>query len=243
MAGRGSRFANAGYDLPKPLINIHGVPMISYVIKNVTPKCEHHFIFICLEEHVYTYHIDQVLKSLVSDCSIVITNQVTQGAACTVLLAEEYINSKEPLMIANSDQYVMVDINDYLEKINNFHADGLIMTMTAKDNKWSFVRLKEDGSIAEVQEKEVISNEATVGIYNYRYGSDFVSYAREMIALNDRVKEEFYVAPVYNYMIQDGKKVTYYNIGSIEQGMYGLGIPEDLEYFKTLPVSKCIFYT
>lgn len=239
MAGRGSRFAKAGYEFPKPLISVHGRSMIEYVVKNVTPKQGHRFIFICLQEHLNKYALKCKLEQIAPGCVIVPVDHVTEGAACTVLLAEQYINNENPMMIANSDQYVDIDINDYLAAIKDY--DGLIMTMTADDPKWSFIRYDQNGFVTLLREKEVISNEATVGIYNYKRGSDFVKYAKQMIAKNIRVNNEFYVAPVYNEMIEDGKKLVYYNIGTVDNGMYGLGIPEDLNRFLENPLSRKIF--
>ncbi len=239
MAGRGSRFAKAGYKMPKPLIDVHGRPMIDYVIKNIAPKEEHRFIFLCLQDHLDKYDIEKHLKAQSPDCVIVPVNKVTEGAACTVLLAEHYIDNADPMMIANSDQYVDIDINDYLAAGQG--ADGLIMTMYADDPKWSFIKFDEADHVTMVREKEVISNEATVGIYNFAHGSDFVKYANKMIDMNLRVNNEFYVAPVYNMLIDDGRTINYYNIGSVDNGMYGLGIPDDLNRFLANPLSKKIF--
>ena len=227
MAGRGSRFAEAGYEMPKPLIDVHGKYMIEVVTNNIRPKCEHRFIYLCLQEHLDKFDLENRLKEIAPGCIVVPVNKVTEGAACTVLLAEEYINNDDALMTANSDQYIDCDINDYLDQMDS--SDGLIMTMFADDPKWSFVRLDDQGYVTEVREKEVISNEATVGIYNFKRGSDYVKYAHEMIDANERVNGEFYVAPVYNRMIKDGNKVSYYNIGSEANGMYGMGIPKDLD--------------
>ena len=196
MAGRGSRFSKAGYTTPKPLIEIHGHPMIEYVIRSVKPSCEHRFIFLCLKEHMEKYDLEQRLQSLAPGCVVIPIDTVTEGAACTVLLAEKWIDSDDPMMIANSDQYVDIDINEYLSAMGN--ADGLIMTLFANDTKWSFIRYDENRFVTMVREKEVISNEATVGIYNYRHGRDFVSAAHSMIEQNIRVNGEFYVTPVYN---------------------------------------------
>lgn len=239
MAGRGKRFSDAGYILPKPLIDIKGHHMIEYVIQNVRPICEYRFIFLCLEEHLEKYNLSRLLKEIEPTCEIVAVDKVTEGAACTVLLAEDFIDNSDSLMIANSDQYVDIDINDYIKALGG--NDGLIMTMTADDPKWSFVSCDADGYINCVREKEVISNEATVGIYNYKHGSDFVKYAKQMIKKDIRVNNEFYVAPVYNQMIADGEKIVYYNIGSEGQGMYGLGIPEDLNRFLANPISEGVF--
>ena len=229
MAGRGSRFAAAGYEMPKPLIDVNGKYMIEVVTNNIRPDCEHRFIYLCLQEHLNKYNLAEKLREMAPGCIIVPVDTVTEGAACTVLLAEEYIDNDDELMTANSDQFVDVDIDDYLRKQHN--ADGLIMTMTADDPKWSFIAYDENGYVTKVREKEVISNEATVGIYNFKRGADYVRFAHEMIDAEERVNGEFYVAPVYNRMIQAGNKVAYYNIGSERNGMYGLGIPDDLKYF------------
>ncbi len=238
MAGRGSRFQKEGYQLPKPLIPVHGKPMIQVVINNLSPQCEHRFIFLCLAEHIKEYGVDQQLMEWAPESKIVLVDAVTEGAACTVLLAKDYINTGSPLMIANSDQWVDIDIDDYLNYMDTSNADGLIMTMWADDPKWSYIRLNPEGIPCEVVEKKVVSNEATVGIYNYKHGSDFVSAAESMIAKNLRVNNEFYVAPAYNEMITQGKKTTFYNIGKECDGMYGLGIPADLKKFEELPVSR-----
>ncbi len=236
MAGRGSRFVKAGFTDPKPLISVYGHPMIEYVVKNITPAQEHRFIFICQEEHLNRYHLAEKLRAIAPGCVIIPINYITEGAACTVLLAAEEIDNEDELMIANSDQYVDIDINDYLGKMAG--VDGLIMTMPASDPKWSYVKYDKENLVTLVREKEVISDEATVGIYNYQHGSDFVKYARQMIERNIRVNNEFYVAPVYNEMIEAGKRIIFDDIG---EKMYGLGIPEDLELFMQAEVSRRVF--
>ena len=154
-----------------------------------------------------------------------------------MLAAQDLIDSDDPLMIANSDQFVDLDINDYLLAIERQQLDGMIMTMWADDPKWSFAALGPDGLVTRVVEKEVISNEATVGIYNFRHGRDFVAAARRMIGRNERVNNEFYVAPTYNDLIALGQKIGVHNIGRVDAGMYGLGIPQDLQSFLALPLS------
>lgn len=235
MAGKGSRFAEAGYMMPKPLIDIHGHYMIEYVIHNLTPSQEHKFIFICQTEHLDKYNLEDTLKKCSPDCEVVGIDYITEGAACTVLLAEKFIDNQDSIMIANSDQYVDININEYLNAFKN--KDGLIMTMPANDPKWSYIQYNERGLVTMVREKEVISDEATVGIYNFKQGSDFVEAAYLMIEKNIRVNNEFYVAPVYNELILQGKKVGFYNIGD---KMYGLGVPDDLQRFLDMPISKKI---
>ena len=165
-------------------------------------------------------------------------NGVTDGAACTVLKAKHYIDNNDALMIANSDQYVDVDINTYLMHMEQRRFDGIIMTMEADDPKWSFVGLSDTGIVTRVAEKEVISNDATVGIYNFARGRDFVAAAEGMIAAEERVNGEFYVAPVYNQRIKLGDKIGIYSIGRDRDGMYGLGTPIDLEDFLLMSISR-----
>ena len=238
MAGRGSRFQEAGYTLPKPLIEVHGKAMIELVVHNLRPKRPHRFIFLCLKEHLEGYRIDQKLKKLAPGCRIVTVASITQGAACTVLLAKDLIGSDQPLMLANSDQWVDFSIEDYLQTFDASSWDGAILTMTATNPKWSFVRLNERGEITEVVEKQAVSDEATVGVYNYRRGKDFVRGAEGMIRKNLRVNNEFYVAPAFNELLREGKRIGYVNIGSDTEGMYGLGTPQDLERFLGLPIAR-----
>lgn len=239
MAGRGSRFAKEGYIDPKPLIALGTKRMIEVVINNLTPEQPHRFIFICQKEHITHYNLAEKLQIWAPGSVIVGIEGITEGAACTVLCAEEYINSSDPLMIANSDQWIDIDINDYLAYIDNEKLDGLIMTMKANDPKWSFAELNNDGYVTRVVEKEVVSDEATVGIYNFKHGADFCRNAHKMISSNERTNGEFYVAPVYTWMYRDEKAVIgVYNIGEEANGMYGLGIPSDLNLFLSLDVSK-----
>lgn len=237
MAGAGSRFARAGYTDPKPLIPVHGVPMIRTVIGNLTPACEHRFIFICQREHDRQYGLQAKLAAWAPGAELVLLDGLTDGAACTVLTAKDVIDNDDPLMIANSDQYVDCSIDAYLADMDQRGLDGLIMTMKADDPKWSFVGLDAASNVTHVVEKEVISDEATVGIYNFRRGRDFVQAAERMIDANERVNNEFYVAPAYNAMIAGGARVGIFNIGSEGAGMYGLGIPADLDAFLALELS------
>ena len=236
MAGRGSRFVEAGYKMPKPLIDVHGRNMIEYVTKNLRPGREHRYIYICQEEHLEKYRLEKILESIAPGCKIIPIDHITEGAACTVLLAEKYIDNDDEMMIANSDQYVNTDINMYLEKMGD--RDGLIMTMPANDPKWSFIKYDENNLVTLVREKEIISNQATVGIYNYKYGRTFVKYAHQMIDKNIRVNNEFYVAPVYNEMIEAGLCIGFSDVGN---NMFGLGIPSDLDDFLKNPISKEVF--
>lgn len=238
MAGAGSRFAKEGYADPKPLIPVHGQPMIKVVINNLRPSRDHRFIFICQRSHVAAYGLKEKLSAWAPGCSIIELDGLTEGAACTVLTARDLIDNDDALMIANSDQYVDCDINDYLGALDASRLDGYIMTMQSDSSKWSFVGLDDAGLATRVVEKEVISNEATVGIYNFRRGRDFVGSVDAMIAADLRVNGEFYVAPAYNEMINEGQRIGVYSIGTDGAGMHGLGIPADLNAFLALPLSQ-----
>ena len=238
MAGRGSRFADAGYTTPKPLLPVHGVPMIELVVSNLRPSTPARFVFVCQRDHLAPFDLERRLRQIAPGCAIVPIEGVTDGAACTVLLAEAEIDPDDTLVIANSDQWVDTDIDRHLALMERDELDGLIMTMTADHPKWSYVMLDDAGRVCHVVEKEVVSSEATVGIYAFRRGADYISGAREMIDADKRVNGEFYVAPVYNELIERGANVGFDNIGTVGAGMYGLGVPEDLEGFLALPVSQ-----
>jgi HAD superfamily hydrolase (TIGR01509 family) len=225
MAGAGSRFAQAGYTFPKPLIEIDGKPMIQVVVENL--NVEAHFIFIVQKEHYEKYNLKQLLNLIAPNCDIIQVEGITQGAACTTLLAKELIDNDQPLMMANSDQFVEWNSNECLYAFTADDIDGGIVTFEATHPKWSFARLNEDGFICEVAEKNPISNIATVGIYYWKKGSDYVKYAEQMIGKNIRTNNEFYVCPVFNEAIADGKKIRSKQI----EKMWGLGTPEDLNHF------------
>jgi NDP-sugar pyrophosphorylase family protein len=237
MAGRGSRFADAGYELPKPLLPIHGLPMIEVVVRNLSPSEPVRFVFICQREHLSSYGFEAGLRQAAPGCTIVAIDGVTDGAACTVLLAEAAIDPDDVLVIANSDQWVDHSMDAHLDVMRRDDLDGLIMTMTADDPKWSFVALDERNLVTNVVEKVVISDEATVGIYAFARGGDFIRAAKAMIAADERVNGEFYVAPVYNQLIAEGARIGIDNVGSEGDGMYGIGIPADYESFLRLPLS------
>ena len=225
MAGAGSRFEQAGYTFPKPLIDVKGRPMIQVVTDNLNIKAN--YIYVVQKEHREKYNLDTLLNLITPGCKIVETQGVTEGAACTALLAKEYINNNSPLFFANSDQFVEWDSTEFLYKMNETDSDGGIVTFKATHPKWSFAKLNDKGVVTEVAEKKPISDIATVGFYYWKKGSDFVKYAEEMIDEDIRVNNEFYVCPVFNQAIKDNKIIRTFNI----EKMWGLGTPEDLKNY------------
>ncbi len=248
MAGLGSRFVDAGYKDPKPFINTCGREMILHVVENLTPYEPYRFIFLARREH------EEYIKRCMSFATNVIyIDEVTDGAACTVLLAGHFIDSSDPLIIANSDQIATWNdmskvvwardegdvvrwqesdnIQDMINSAVLCGFDATMATFHATHPKWSYAKVDPtSGYVKEVAEKKVISNHATVGVYWYRHGMDFVKAAKQMMTKNIRTNDEFYVCPVFNEMIALHKHVGIYPIHS----MSGMGTPEDLVEFEKL---------
>ena len=242
MAGLGSRFTKAGYTVPKPFIPVFGKPMIQWVIENMKVHPELYggvavpnpwslkFHFIVQQSHLDAYNFDALCKSCDLDYTITPILEVTEGAACSVLLAKEHINNDEPLVTVNSDQFLEWDQNEFYRALCNNEFDGCISVFEQNDPsdvKWSYSKTDSRGIVTEVAEKKYISNRATTGIYGWKHGSDYVRYAEEMIAKNIRVNNEFYVCPVYNEAIAAGG--VFRNL--VCKKIWGLGVPEDLEVF------------
>jgi HAD superfamily hydrolase (TIGR01509 family) len=225
MAGGGTRFQQAGYTFPKPLIDVKGSPMIQWVVKNL--GVDANFIFIVQKSHREKYNLDSMLNLIAPDCKIIEVDGITEGAACTTLLAKELIDNENPLLMANSDQFIEWNPSDFFYKMNEQLCDAGIVTFKSTHPKWSFVKINDQGQVTEVAEKNPISDNATVGIYFWAKGSDYVKYAEQMINKNIRVNNEFYVCPVFNEAIQDSKNIKIFNV----EKMWGLGTPEDLNYF------------
>ena len=227
MAGAGSRFEKAGYALPKPLIDVKGNPMIKTVVDCL--NVDSNFIFIVQKSHNEKYNLKSILSLLAANCSVVEVDGITEGAACTTLLAEHLIDNEEPLLICNSDQYIKWNSNEFFYKVQEQQIDASILTFNASHPKWSYAKVNDAGFVTEVAEKNPISDLATVGVYYWKHGKDYVRYAKQMIEKNQRVNNEFYVCPVFNEAIEDSKKITTYNVDE----MWGIGTPEDLETFLT----------
>lgn len=225
MAGAGSRFVSAGYTFPKPLIDVKGKPMIQVVVENL--NIDANYIYVVQKEHKEKYNLETLLHLITPNCNIIEVDGLTEGAACTALLAKKLINNNEPLFFANSDQYVEWDSNEFFYKMNETNSDGGIPTFRSTHPKWSFAKIDDDGFVTEVQEKNPISDLATIGFYYWKKGSDFVKYAEEMIEQDIRVNGEFYVCPVYNNAIKAGLKIRTFDTPK----MWGLGTPEDLKFY------------
>lgn len=228
-AGDGSRFSKEGWKKPKPFIDIEGRLMVEHVINNVSPT-DAEITILLRKDHLNAYpNIASKLKS--SDHNITSVPKLTEGTASTVLIARRFFDNDQPMMVANSDQLVQFDVNDFIEDCFQRKLDGSILVFRdpSMNPKWSFARVNEEGLVTEVAEKKPISDLATIGIYLFSRGKDFVIAALDMLVANDRVNGEFYTCPVYNYMIKNGARVGIYEVPI--NAMSGLGTPEDLNQF------------
>ena len=227
MAGEGSRFRDEGYTFPKPLIEVNGKPMIQTVIENLDFNAE--YVFLIRQSHIEKYSglLGTLDKITNGNFTYITVDKLTEGAACTALLAKELINDDDDLLIANSDQYIEYEPENFKFIKNNTDIDSIVFTFNAVHPKWSFVKVNARGYVTEVAEKNPISNIATCGIYWYRKGRDFVKYAEQMVKKDIRVNNEFYIAPVYNELIGDHKSLIPFYVHK----MWGLGTPEDLKVF------------
>ena len=229
MAGLGSRFTEKGYKLPKPLIKVFGKPMIQLVVESLGLE-DVNYIFIVQQEHYDTYNLETTLNGIAPGCQIVRVDGLTDGAARTTLMAKDLINNDTPLIISNSDQVV---VWSSLEFTSLLASQSVIAMFEAEDPKWSYAKIEND-LVAEVAEKKVISDYASVGIYGFKTGADYVKYAEQMIEKDIRTNNEFYIAPVYNEAIANGENIVPYFV----KEMHGLGTPEDMNDFIWNKVEK-----
>ncbi len=229
-AGEGSRFAKAGWKKPKPFIDVGGKPMLQHVISNVY-SAESNVTLLLRQSHLEAYpEIADCLQE--SGHRIISVSKLTEGTASTVLLARESFDNSQPMMVVNSDQVVDFDVQDFVKDCIERKLDGSILVFRdpSMDPEWSFAKVDDKTSLViEVAEKKPISELATVGIYLFSKGKDFVRAALDMIVENDRVNNEFYTCPVYNYMIRSGAQIGIYEIPM--SAMKGLGTPDDLNMF------------
>jgi len=221
MAGAGLRLAQAGYLLPKPLVEVDGKSIVKNAIDSLGLKGK--YIFVVQRQHDEKYSFKRIFSEFVDDFEIIAVDGLTEGAACTALLAHEFIDNSQKLVIAVADVCNKIPTQCWIQ--NWF--DGVIFTIKSNEPCYSYAKLGSDNFVCEVAEKRAISNNATTGIYTWTLGSDFVKYARKMIQKNIRINNEFYLCPVYNEAISDGKKFVINEVESFQD----LGTPENIERY------------
>lgn len=213
MAGKGNRFKEAGYYVPKPMIPIQGKPMINRVVENFTPNADHHFILVTRND----------IKPEVGGTLVPLDHE-TDGTVSTMFEIENRIGREDPLMIVNCDQLIPgFEADDFMSKA----ADCSVVVTKHNSPKHSYVK-EENGLITEVAEKQVISDKAVAGIYFYRKAKYFFDHAHAMVEKNIRVNNEFYTTPVFNEIIAAGLTVNSYEIDN----WVPIGTPEELLEFQ-----------
>jgi len=229
MAGRGSRFAQVGIRTPKPLIDVRGKPMYAWATEGLPLDLAKRLIFICLREHLEDLSLERDIKTRYAayDPVVIALDQVTEGQACTVLIARDLIDNDDPLLIFNADTYCPTTIGQAISQWGPT-VDGALDVFSAPGDKWSFARTDDQGRVLETAEKRRISPWASTGLYYFRRGRDFVFHTQAMVADNERSNNEFYVAPVYNRLIAAGADIRANRVDRI----WVLGTPEDLEQFE-----------
>lgn len=227
MAGKGSRFTEAGYRLDKPMIPIFGKPMIQHAIESL--GLSGNFIFVINKSNNEADSLKLLLRNIIPDSIIIETDQLTEGSACSCLLAKEYINNDDPLIVTNCDQILKWDVIKFKTFIESFDGDGVVVTYDSDTTNNSYVEVDDTGMAIRLAEKQVISNLSLNGIHYWTRGKDFVSSAETMITKNIRVNNEFYTALTYNELISLGKRITYFHIDKKEH--WSVGNPIDLNKF------------
>lgn len=237
MAGLGKRFSDDEDNTPKAFQDVNGKPMFVRVIENFTyPGAR--FILVARNEHLQSKKelIKEVEKKY--NAKFISIEKLTEGTVCTVLYSREDINNDIPLLIVMADQIVDFEMEEFLNDCSNKNVDGHIMCFLKNEPNpgLSYAKVNDSGYVSLVKEKKVISNLATAGVYFFSKGKYFVNGAIDMIINNDRVNNEFYVAPVYNYLISRKMKIGTYTI-DIQQ-MHDLGTKSKLETYKQRLISK-----
>ncbi len=224
MVGKGQRFRDEGFTLPKQLVEVGHKQMIDWSLSCIkTDECN--IIFVIRKDTVDNNQMDDVLRQKFGeDIDIVIVDRETEGTVCSCLYAEDYIDNDLPLVISTLDMYFEphfnpADIED--------GVDGAVLTFYADNPAYSYSELGRDGYVKRTAEKEVISNHSHAGLYYFTRGKDFVRLASKMIMRNIRVKNEFYIAPLYNLFIEEGMKI---GIHPIRQ-LWSMGTPSERQHF------------
>ena len=219
MAGNGSRFANAGYENPKPMIDILGKPMFVHAVESIGLDFDD-YIFITRKEHAITDSIKQWYPS----ATVIEIDKLTEGAACTVLLADPYVSNDDSVMVANCDQVIHWDSDNF-----DLTQSGIILCFhnPQRESKWSFAQVDDNNIIQRVEEKNPISDWATTGHYYWKRWESYKDAVDHMICNNDKTNGEYYLCPVYNYTIGNTKMIEV-------DRMHGIGTPEDLDAWLSL---------
>lgn len=230
LAGDSRAFEEQGYQYPKYLIEIDGVPLIQHVIEHVAATRPTRHIFVIRKEEAERFHFESVLRLLSPQSEVVIAEENTRGAACTALLAVEMIDTDEPLLVVNGDQVAEVALDDAITSFEERKLDGGMVVFDSVHPRWSYARLDERDLVIETAEKRPISRNATAGLYYFNKGSVFVRAAKEMIRKDANVSGSFYVCPVYNEMLLDQARIGVFRIP--RENYHSLALPQGVQAYE-----------
>ena len=205
-------FQNGGLKYGKNFIEINHKPLFQRIFESLESLEADNFIFIVNKEDVMKFHINKSLKLLNPHAKCVVAEGQTQGAACSVLLASEFIDNDDELIINNGDQITEINLQGVTNIFREKNFDGGIITFKSVHPRWSYVRTDENNHVMETSEKDPISNHATTGFYYFKYGKYFVEGAKNMIRKNAAVNEKYYVCPAYNEMVLKQKIIGFHEI-------------------------------
>lgn len=232
MAGNSEKFQQAGYAYPKNLIEISGKPVLEHFIQNIgsLDKNGNRFIFMINEQDDLRYHTSSVLKLLMPEAQFIKVVGQTAGAACTALLAIDFIQNDQSLLIVNGDIVGAFGLEEALTSFEERELDGGVLVFDGVHPRWSYVKCDENGLVVETAEKRPISRHATVGIYYFQQGVDYVTAAMEMIKKDAQVDNSFFVCPAYNEMILKQKRIGVFEIE--RDSYFSLATPQGLRIFE-----------
>lgn len=232
MAGAGQRFAAAGFDLPKPLIDVLGRPMYDWALEGVPLDWADRLVFVCLARHLDMYDLRRDIDDRFGayDHDVVGIDDVTAGQACTVLAARDFIDPDAGLLVANADTWFRGTLTARLAELER-RCDGVVCVFEAAGDHWSFARVDRSGRVVELAEKRRISRWATTGLYHFTRAESFLHHAEMMVREDDASLGEYYVAPVYNRLIAEGADIRIDIVDEVK----GLGTPDELATFVRTP--------
>lgn len=233
MAGKGNRFLQELYNVPKPFIPIMGEPMVISAVKSF-PSADR-YVFVCRSDHYNK--LKALTDRMFDNVEIVALDEMTEGQACTCLLAERFIKDQEGLFISSCDYQTIYDEERYQALMADENIDVIIWTFRIgsikKADPAAFAYCRTEGDrVVEVVEKKVISDTphldpAVVGSFTYKRGELFIRGAKRMIEKNIRVNNEFYVGTSINQLIDAGYRVAAFEV----EKFVSFGNPTELQFF------------
>lgn len=233
MAGEGSRFLKEGWTTPKPLIELHGVPLFKRAIGSVAVEgAPMKYSFIVRKEHIDKYHIDEQIKAILPDANVFYVERTTRGAVETCLMAESVIDDADGIVVMDCDlefrsKGYTEGIKSILQQPIEQANGGMLVSFESTESRYSYAEVDENMIVKRTAEKEVISNHALCGAYFFSTGKGFLSAAHRLLNEPVFTKPEFYVSLLYNYLLANGETVK---LATMED-YRSYGTPEELKWY------------